>query len=42
MTLFIMQDVCQNINPLIINPLIISGRQKNKVSENGHLVRFCI
>ncbi len=37
MTLFIMQDVCQNINPLII-----SGRQKNKVSENGHLVRFCI
>jgi hypothetical protein len=32
-----MQDVCQNINTLII-----SGRQKNKVSENGHLVRFCI
>lgn len=37
MTLFIMQDVCQNINTLII-----SERQKNKVSENGHLVRFCI
>ena len=37
MTLFIMQEVCQNINPLII-----SERRKNKVSENEHLVRFYI